>query len=147
MRLHWGTGVMAGFALFVLAVLFMVGLSMTKPVDLVNDHYYDNGLKYQERIGTLRRTAALKAKVFISVAPEGLTVQLPQGSEKRQMAGTITLYRPSSRMKDFTVPLAPDSAGSQRIPTANLERGLWRIQVSWKAGDAEYYCEQPVMIL
>jgi len=147
MKIHWGIGILAGFGLFLLVVLVMVGISITQTVDLVNDQYYDTGLKYQERIGTLQRTAALEGKVKVSVNAGDLTVQIPRPGAELPMTGTITLYRPSSKAKDFTTTLAPDSTGCQCIPTTPLERGLWRIQVSWKAGNTNYYSEQPVMIL
>lgn len=147
MKIHWGVGIIAGFVLFVLGILILVGISVTRTVDLVNDHYYDRGLKYQERIGTLQRTAALEKKVHVSVNAQELTVQLPHQAAGLPLTGTITLYRPSSKADDISTPLAPDSAGCQRISTTRLDRGLWRIQVSWKAGSTEYYSEQPVMVL
>jgi len=147
MKIHWGIGIFAGFVLFVLGILVLVGLSMSRTVDLVNDQYYDRGLKYQERIGTLQRTAALEKKVVISVHADELTVRMPYRTAGPPITGTITLYRPSSKLKDFAMPLAPDSAGCQHIRTTRLDRGLWRIQISWKAGGTEYYSEQPVMIL
>jgi nitrogen fixation protein FixH len=147
MKVHWGTGIIAGFVLFVLAILILAGIAVTQTVDLVNDQYYNKGLKYQERIGILQRTAALEEKVHVSVDAQQLTVQLPHHSAGLPLTGIITLYRPSSKVQDFAAPLSPDSAGCQRIPTTRLDRGLWRIQVSWKAGGIEYYSEQPVMIL
>jgi nitrogen fixation protein FixH len=147
MKVHWGTGIVAGFVLFVLAILILVGISVTQTVDLVNDQYYDRGLKYQERIGSLQRTAALEENIHVIVDGQQLTVQLPHHAAGPPLTGTITLYRPSSKVQDFAAPLSPDSAGCQRIPTTHLDRGLWRIQVSWKAAGIEYYNEQPVMIL
>lgn len=147
MKIHWGIGIIAGFVLFVLGILALVGLSLTRTVDLVNDQYYDKGLKYQERIGTLQRTAALEKKVVVTVNADGLTVQIPNQTAGQPLTGTITLYRPSSKAEDFSTPLAPDSTGCQHILTTRLGRGLWRIQISWNAGTIEYYNEQPVMIL
>jgi len=147
MKIHWGVGIIAGFLLFVLGILALVGLSMTRTVDLVNDQYYEKGLQYQERIGILRRTAALEKKVLVSVYADDLTVQIPHQAADLPLTGTITLYRPSSKAEDFATPLAPDAAGCQHIATTHLDRGLWRIQISWKAGTTEYYSEQPVMIL
>lgn len=142
---HWGKAVAGVFALFVILMLGVVVFAMTREVDLVMDHPYERGLEYDSRIRAMERTAKLAERVEITTTPEVITVRIPE-LPGRPDTGTITLYRPSSRKRDVTVPATPDSAGRQRIPVAGLDRGLWRVRVTWIVRDQEFFDEQPVML-
>jgi nitrogen fixation protein FixH len=146
-RLSWGSGIAIGIGIFILAVLVMVGISFSSRTDLVADRYYEKGVQYQERISVLERTAARKEKLAATVDSAALTIVFPRsGGVVAPLSGTIILYRPSDRGRDLSLPVAPDSAGFQRLPTSSLDRGLWHLKVSWREGEIEYYSEQPVML-
>lgn len=146
MKFHWGTGVTAGIVLFILLIATMVAIAMSHRVDLVTDQYYDRGIAYQERINSLRRTAAREEKPLIGISQEELTIEFPRRSREATLAGTITIYRPADKLLDVVLRVAPDSAGVQRVATSSLDRGLWKLQIAWHEGDQDYYAEQPVMI-
>ncbi len=145
MKLSWGWGIGIGFGLFVVAILIMVTVAMTKEVDLVSDRYYEAGLHYQDHIKALERTGALGEQVRIEAEHGAIALHFPPGAGQN-VTGLITFYRPSSKQQDFILPLAPDTAGLQVIPAERLNRGLWRVQISWKKGTAEYFAEQAVLI-
>ena len=135
-----------GFGFFVVVVLVMVTIAMTKDVDLVSEQYYDNGLHYQDHISTLQRTEATGKGVCVEIEDHDVAIRFPRGTDLSAITGRVAFYRPSSKVRDFVVGLALDSAGVQHIPADRLDRGLWRVQVSWKSGAAEYYTEQPVVM-
>jgi nitrogen fixation protein FixH len=147
-RLSWGSGIALGIGIFILAVLVMVGISFFSKTDLVTDRYYERGIQYQERISILERTAAREEKLVATVDSSTIAVVFPRsGTAVTPLSGTIVLYRPSDRARDLSIPVAPDSAGLQRLPTSTLDRGLWHLKVSWREGELEYYSEQSVMLL
>jgi hypothetical protein len=145
-KLDWGTGVAAGIILFVLLTATLVAIAMSNRVDLVTDQYYDRGIAYQERINSLRRTAARDEKPLVSISPDDLVIEFPRQSSDATPAGTITMYRPADKTRDVVLRVDPDSAGIQHIGTRSLDRGLWKLQISWHEADQDYYTEQPVMI-
>jgi len=145
MTSHWGKAVAGVIVLFVVIMLSVVVFAMTRDVDLVMDHPYERGLEYESRIRAMERTAMLAEKVDITSTPDVITVRFPE-LPGRPVTGDITLYRPSNRRRDLTVAANPDSAGRQRIPVAGLDRGLWRVRVSWIVSDREFFDEQPVML-
>jgi nitrogen fixation protein FixH len=145
MKLHWGTGVVVVFVLFVAGILSLVFMAMSRDVDLVTDHPYDKGLSYRDRIAALERTAALKERPIVTAGREGFIVRfpstLPAGAD-----GTISLYRPDDRSRDRAIPVAPDSPGTQIVHVDSLDRGLWRVAVAWRQESLDYYVEQPLML-
>lgn len=142
----WRIGIALGIGGFVLAIAIMVVISLSSPTELVTDRYYERGVAYQEQITTLQRTGAREEKLTVALEKEGITIVFPRRDEIVPLSGTILLYRPSDKSRDRSVPVLPDSTGSQRIPSAGLERGLWTVKVSWKEKGMEYYGEKQVML-
>lgn len=145
MKIHWGTGIVAVFVLFVTGILALVIMAMSTDVDLVTDHPYDRGLSYQNQITTLERTALSEQKPQFAVRADEVVIRFPSAGP-RVSEGSITLYRPAHRASDFTVSLALDSAAEQHLRSVSLDRGLWRIKVAWRQGNEDYYFEEPVML-
>jgi hypothetical protein len=146
MKFTWGVGLAAGFTLFVLIVLILVGIAVSNRVDLVTDRYYDKGIHYQEQINTLQRTALREEKLLIRQDSHSVTLEFPRCDLAIRPIGTITMYRPSDRHRDFMLTVAPDPSGIQHIATGAFDHGLWRIQVAWQEGNQEYFSELPIMI-
>jgi nitrogen fixation protein FixH len=145
MKIHWGTGIVTVFVVFVIGILALVIVAMSTEVDLVTDHPYDRGLSYQNQINTLERTAVSEQKPQVTVRADEVVIRFPSAGP-RLSEGTITLYRPAHRASDFTVPLALDSAAEQHLRCVSLDRGLWRIKVAWRQAGEDYYFEEPVML-
>jgi hypothetical protein len=59
MKLNWGTKIALLYGIFILIVLSMVFVFMTKDVDLVSNKYYDDGINYQEKINDMKRSESL----------------------------------------------------------------------------------------
>jgi hypothetical protein len=141
----WGKGLVAAFALFIAVILVMVAIAMSERVDLVTDTYYDQGLRYQERIDAARSGSG----------EEGMTVDMQDGAIVLRFArrypedpieGSVTLYRPADKSRDMTVPVVVDAEGVQRIPAVALDRGLWRVKAAWTVrGEARYH-EEPLVL-
>jgi hypothetical protein len=145
MTMHWGKSLVAAFGVFVLGILALVVFAMSRDVDLVTEHPYERGLGYQKQIGILQRTAALQHKLELRVRETDLVVTFPP-QPGGHPSGSIILYRPADRSRDLIIPAETDSSGSQVIPTAALDRGLWRVQVAWEQEGIAFYSEQPIML-
>lgn len=143
---RWGIGIAAGIGCFILAVVVMVVVSMSSPTDLVTDRYYERGVAYQERIATLQRTSAREGKLTVTVEGESIGIVFPGRGKVVPLSGTILLYRPSDKSRDRSIPVLPDTTGTQWIRAAGLERGLWMVKVSWMEEGAEYYSEEEVVL-
>jgi hypothetical protein len=140
MKINWGTGIAITIGAFMLMILGFVFNSLQHESELVAEDYYQQELDYQRRIQELHRAqeAGLSANALFD--RQGLLIAYPE----QGWAGTVTFFRPSDRKLDFTVPIAPDSAGRQRIEQP-LASGLWRLQFSWANGGEQYYSTQSII--
>ena len=134
------------FGLFLAGILGMVAISMTEDVQLVTERYYDNELRYQERIQAIERANGMATRVSMELRPGVVLVRFPRLGSPADVDGRVTLYRPADRAEDRTLPLALDTLWTQSIPTRALAPGLWRVQVQWRLRGEEYYAEQPLIL-
>lgn len=146
MTWNWGTKIAVTYGLFATGTLTMVGIAVSQRTDLVSPDYYARAVKHDERTTALANTAALGTTFTISsFGDERLVVRWPHQPD----AGTLVLYRPSNADADRTLPLAATAAGAgaeQQIPLDGLQRGLWRMQVTWMWQGRPYYAEQDVVV-
>jgi nitrogen fixation protein FixH len=145
-KLSWGTGIVLVIAGFFIVMAVMITIAMTHGTDLVTENYYDKELKYQDRITSVRRTAAIKDCIRMTQDGGILIVTIAGEATSSDLAGSIVFYNPADKRKDFAVAMALDSARSQRIATATIAKGLWKVQASWTAHGGEYFSEQPLVI-
>ncbi len=145
-KFNWGFGIAVTYIVFVIITLIMVSISMSKESDLVTDNYYEKEIKYQDHINTLNQTNALEGKVAILLSSEKVSIAFPAITNFKNLSGQILFYRPSNKRRDFNVPLRVDSTGMQCIETSKLEKGYWKVQVSWKMNNLDYYNEQAIIV-
>jgi nitrogen fixation protein FixH len=143
---RWGIGIAAAIGGFILLIAVLIAVSLSSPTDLVTDRYYERGIAYQDQIAALQRTAAREGKIYVSLAGDTLAIAFPHQGKVLPLSGMILFYRPSDKSRDRSIPVLPDTAGLQRIPTSTFERCLWIVKVAWKEGEAGYYAEQQLML-
>jgi hypothetical protein len=113
---------------------FAVYASTNHRVQLVAPDYYDQEIKYQQRMEQEERSRDLL--VF-----ETTDVELRLRFRDARAAGAIRLYRPSDAALDRNVPIELDATGCQVIQSADLARGLWKARVSWTSGGQDFFKE------
>jgi hypothetical protein len=142
----WGTGIAIAAGVFVTGIITLVVLSVRQDVSLVHEQYYERGQDYDARLHAIERAETLREPLAITIRPDVATVAYPRGSPPAAISGSILLYRPSSRALDRSFAVSPDTAWLQSVPIADLEPGLWKIEVSWTMNGAEYFVERPVVV-
>lgn len=142
--MNWGKGIIAVCALFITGIGVMVYTSMTKNIDLVTKNYYEEEIKYQQQIDKINNSSRLKEKVMVETVDNAITVTFPK--QNGSVNGEISVYRPSDAKKDFKVPIQLNSDSKQVIPTDKMQKGLWKVQITWNMNGTDYYNEEKIII-
>lgn len=144
----WPLGIILTLVFFFAGTVGLIVMACSQRVDLVRPDYYEQELKFQNRIDQVERThrAASQAAVAYDNAGKCIVVSLPPGQTNREIKGRIELYRPSAAGLDRTIKLAPDPKGIQRVDAAGLAPGLWKVRVSWTAEQQDYFLDQKVVV-
>ena len=119
---------------------------MNQDVDLVTNDYYNKGINHQQQIDRMNRTNAMEDKVQISPENGYLKLKFPKSYAQKSFNGTIQFYRPSDSKKDFALSISIDTSAQQIIPVQNLEKGYWKVELSWTQDSLEYYKESSFVI-
>lgn len=137
---------MLGFSLFAAGIIAMVSVSMTKNIDLVSDNYYEQGIKYQNQIDMKLNSAEFSDKIKTEIKDSGLLIEYSEDLMKDNFSGEIKFYRSSDAKKDFKVNIETDEKGIQLIPVMNLDKGLWKVQFSFRKDNKNYFLEKSIFI-
>ncbi len=145
---RWGLGIAFLYGSFVLFILAIVALASFQHIDMVEDHYYDKELVYQEHIDRINRTNALaeRPSVRLDGAQHQVILVFPESMPYDRVTGMVVLYRPSGAVMDFSVPIQLDVDHRQLIPVGKLPAGFWKAKLDWRVGADEYYIEESLFL-
>jgi nitrogen fixation protein FixH len=143
----WPYAIVVCMVMFMAYIASFVYKALNQDVDLVSKDYYEQEIKYQDKIDMVGRTKAA-GDVSIKYNPEtaAILLQLPESFKGQTITGKINLFRPSNDELDQELPLQLGRDLSQLIETAALEKGLWKVRVSFTATDETYFAEQTIQI-
>ena len=137
-------GLVAFFALFIAFIIGFIVFATRQKMDLVANDYYDQEIKFQQHVDRLNHTLPIKAEIKIDYDSTNHAVTVVAPADQRNVTGCVQLYRPSDAKQDRHYSLNSD--GAQRIDTAELTKGLWKVRVQWTNDAREYFFEKPIVI-
>lgn len=136
------------FVIFIGGTIGLVVMACTQRVDLVSANYYEQEIKYQSRIESEARAQQLGATASITydAARKRIVVTLPEEQTRSGVSGQIELYRPSLAGLDRQFALDMKYANAQSLDAAELQPGLWKVQVKWTADKREFSLDQKIIV-
>jgi len=146
MRISWGIKIIFTFIIFALVIGTMVGISMTKNIDLVSENYYEIELKYQDKINMISRANALTEKIKIESTAQAIKVKYPDVFSNDNIKGKINFYRAMDKKKDFSIDISKNNYSIQEISTVSMDKGNWKMQIYWSVNGEDYFSESDLYI-
>ena len=146
MKINWGTGIVIAFVLFISFILYFVITITVQPeyaYDLVDEEYYKTELKYQEEIDKLKNTQTLSSKIQVIKSVTGLEILFPNEITE-EATGTISFYRPSTKVLDFKVPLTIIEH-KMSVVHEQLVTGHWNIKIDFISNSTEYLFKKSIV--
>ncbi|MCU0442141.1 MAG: FixH family protein [Bacteroidia bacterium] len=141
MKLNWGHKLVFFALLFMGFVVYMVYRISTQKVDLVDQNYYERGVKYQEEINKYKAAATVAPQIRFSLIDQKLVLSVNQ-----PVAGLLTFYRVADAGSDFSVPFVTDSSNQFDYGTNQLQKGNWKATFEWTLNDTLMAVEKQIMI-
>ncbi|HRH65101.1 MAG TPA: FixH family protein [Bacteroidia bacterium] len=144
MKFNWGWGIFIFLVLFMSFILQLVYRCTQQRVDLVSEKYYENEIKFQQRIDMETNTSFLDGSVRIETGNGKMEINYPEVNKVKN--GQITFFKPDDARQDFTVPIQVSPTGQQVVDISELTKGRWNIQFQWSQDGKPYYSEHKVLI-
>lgn len=144
----WPISIIATFVIFISGTIGLVILSARDRNDLVSSDYYEQEIRYQARMDQIQRTEPFTTQIHAAYDPaqKRITLSLPSQHAAAGASGKIHLYRPDHSGADQSFPIDTNPDGIQDIPAADLQPGLWKVQLHWTASAQEYYADRQVVV-
>ena len=146
MKLHWGHGIAIFYSLFVAVLVFQVIRSTAYDNSLVSEAYYKDDINYQQHYDKLQNTLSVGDDFKVVADKDAGFVELSFPSYHKDVSGVVYFFNPTSSGKDVKFPIKANAENVQRIPTAALSEGLWKLKVDWTASSKAYYSETAITL-
>lgn len=145
MKISWPVGLVVVCSLFIGGIAVCITIAVRNREALVSTDYYDQEIRYQQRIDAIKRTQDQGAIPVIAYdeTAKAVTLNFATPASVQSATGTVTLYRPSDATLDHSVAFAPDAAGRQII-ASTLAAGFWRVKAEWFRDGQTFYAEQAI---
>ena len=143
--MNWGHKILIVYIVFVAGIVTLVYKSSVQNQDLVVNDYYDQELKYQDKIDAIRRTNLLPSAVECKVENKAIIIQLPVIMKGLHVSASILLYDPTDERKDIKKEYSTSDA-MIRFPIQEGNKGFHTLKISWSANNTSYYSEQQITI-
>lgn len=145
MKISWGIKIAGLYIGFIILILSLVSMAVRQNVDLVSKDYYEQELKFQNKIDKVNLTRSLKEQVNWEIKQESLCLKFPEQFKGKKINGSIYFFRPSDASYDKTISLSTDTI-LLNIPIAQLKMGMYKIQIDWEVDNNQYYNEGVIQI-
>jgi hypothetical protein len=142
MQFNWGTKIAMVYLLFVAGMLFLVMQSSRQKIDLVTPDYYEQEIKYQERIDQSKRADALTGVMSVDVSGDSLLLRFPEEHRGKSITGHVWVYYPADESLDVKAPIDTRHGTHLLILPSNRNRtGMSIVKTGWTCDGVDYYTE------
>jgi hypothetical protein len=144
--ISWGIKITALYLGFVALIVTLVIISMNQKVDLVSKDYYQQEIKFQERIDATQNASETVKQITFSNVDKKIIFDYEPDILSKDFSGEIVFFRPSDADKDVKVKMNPDVDGIQIIDASSFMHGMYKVQISWNNYGKKYYKEDVLFI-
>ncbi len=143
--MNWGKKILFIYLAFVAGIVFLVIKAMNQNQDLVTNEYYEQELKYQQRIDESNRTDSITNPVDVHYKKDSLNVVFSDFFSGNDIKGDVLIYCPDDEKKDVKQEFVlAKGVVSFAVPYHSV--GFRHIKIYWSADGKSYYKEQDLFI-
>lgn len=143
--MNWGNRLLIAFIAFGTMIGILVYKSVTMQYDLVSEDYYQQELKYQDKIDGVQN-ANMVSDVNILQDNNALTITLPSELKGTAITGEAWFYCVTDAHKDRRFMLQVNQNGEYIINKQQLVKGNMQLKLTWQADNKNYYTEKQISI-
>lgn len=145
--MNWGYKILIVIILFITGMLGMVMCAMRQTNDMVDHHYYQKELAYQEIIDAQKNLLEKNSDLLVTQNDQELLITLPSGTFENFEKGSVECLKPDMASKDVLFDLQPGGDNQYSIPKNKLSAGIYNIRIQWISGGTPYYKQESIHLL
>jgi len=141
MKWNWGKSLATVIVIFMCATLGFVFYALTLDFDLVEEHYYEKSVKYQQHINSSGRVDELDNSIEYTTKKGALTITLPAFFHGKKLDTNLHFYRPDEAKLDFRIKENFNQNYTHKVPLNQFKSGKWLLKLKITANGTDYYDE------
>ena len=141
----WGNKLLLVFIGFALLMSTMVYKCAKQNFELVSKDYYNDELRYQDKIDGVNNANKL-SNVEVAQTANEVSIQLPKELNGLASKGQIWFYCANSSLNDRKMPVKANSNGLILINKRKLAKTHYRLKMNWETGTEKFYNEQSLVV-
>lgn len=122
-------------------IVLAVKMINSKTDALVDTDYYEKGLDYDKDYNRKEQVKTDAAAPLISLINGDIVLTFKDKAE-----GEIKMVRNSDKRLDKKIAVNTDQQNQVKVPLDGIEKGQWRLIISWTTDGKAYLNEQEVMV-
>ena len=146
MKLSWSYRIVILYTGFVAIIVTLVTICMRQTVELESKDYYAQELKYQERIDATKNANALPNSIAHEVNGKQVILSIATELLTKDFSGEVYFFCPSDGLRDVKVKMQFDATGKQVLDVAAMQKGAYKMKLSWSSNGKAYYKEDVITL-
>lgn len=143
--MNFGGKIVVLYLGFVALIVSLVVMCFRQDVELVSADYYDQEIKFQEKIEAGNNERQLANSIQHRISGDGIVLTIDSTLLTKDFNGTIILFRPSNSKMDKEYKMEFKNK-EQKIDSKVLVHGAYKLQLSWVSNQKHYFKEDVIFI-
>lgn len=140
--MNWGKGIIVVMALFMSFIIVLVIKLMSARVDLQSEDYYRKEISYEEEIAAQLNANELKEKISTKVDNQFVIIKLPNAMNFTNVIVDFIRLNNKDEDKQYKI----NGTNTFLIPTKELQKGQYLIEIRFKEGGKKYLQKEQIYI-
>lgn len=141
--MSWGNKLILAFVLFALFIGYMVYKSFNTQFDLVSKNYYNDELRYQDKIEAIKNANKLSG-IAIEQKNNFIEINLPAELNNKNIKSDILFYCATDGSKDYKTSIK--NTTQTIVELENLKNKFYTVKINITADTLQYYFEKKIEI-
>ncbi len=130
---------------FVTLIVTLVIMCFKQDVELVSLDYYDQEIRFQDKIEAGNNEKQLAKSIQHRVLKDEIILKVDSVLLTKDFTGSILFFRPSNSKMDKKYRMEFKN-NEQKINSKALSRGAYKLQLSWVSNQKHYFKEEVIFI-
>jgi len=141
----WGNKLLVVFVAFAALIGTLVYKCMNQNFELVSKDYYNDELRYQDKINGINNANKL-SNVQIAQTDKDISIQLPKELNGLAVKGEAWFYCATNSLNDRKIPVQVNEEGIMKVEKNKLTKTLYQVKLNWQNGNENFYNEQNLQV-
>jgi hypothetical protein len=138
---HSGNVIIVGFGISVILMGYLVYSCIINPSDLTSTNYYDQEIKFQEKIDAQKNTLPYSNQIELLKKETEIVITIPHEINKNASKISLYLYSIANKNEDKEMDLIKNETGLYTVNTSSWTKSNARLKLDITSNSKKYFKE------